>query len=255
MSQVLVWKSDADGKLFEDKAKYTKHLRKLGADRAQVRRLEKRAADREVFLDTMGQVGSFDELQQFIVNNWSFFRDNMIQHNNWRKRNQYAKKDDQLISLTLSSLTFIKELSNSHSSPRKGISNFDSRHERNRGKPTGYAGWRGRISYSVTSSSGFGSDYFKDTPICTGSGGGGDERLSYDLSLWAADFPVMWEKHCRDTWVMLENQERQHVWRAVGGKGLAIPATEADIPSDWVLPDPLEATSFYAGQTYGSATE
>ena len=243
MSQVLVWKSDADGKLFEDKAKYTKHLRKLGAARAQVRRLEKRAADREVFLDTMGRVGSFDELQQFIIDHWSFFRDNMIQHNSWRKRNQYAKKDDQLIGLTLSGLHFVQDLSNSHTCPRKGVTNFDRRSEHNKGKPTGYAGWRGRISYSVTSSSGFGSDYFNDTPICTGSGGGGDERLSYDLSLWAADFPVMWERHCRDTWVMLENQERQHVWRAVGGTGLAIPATEADIPADWVVPDALQGTS------------
>ena len=33
MSQVLVWKSDADGKLFEDKIKYQKHLRKLAAQR------------------------------------------------------------------------------------------------------------------------------------------------------------------------------------------------------------------------------
>ena len=247
MSQVLVWKSDADGKLFEDKAKYTTHLRKLGAARAQVRRLEKRAADREVFLDTMGQVGSFDELQQFIIDHWSFFRDNMIQHNAWRKRNNYAKKADQLISLTLSGLNFSQDLSNSHTCPRKGVTNFDRRSEHNKGKPTGYAGWHGRITYSVTSSSGFGSDYFEDTPICTGSGGGGNPHLSYDLKLWAADFPVMWEKHCRDTWVVRENQERQHVWRAVGGSGLTVPATEADIPADWVLPDPLAASSYSNG--------
>jgi hypothetical protein len=242
MSQVLVWKSDADGKLFEDKAKYTTHLRKLGAARAQVRRLEKRAADREVFLDTMGQVASFDELQQFIIDHWSFFRDNMIQRNSWRKRSNFPKKDDQLIGLKLSGLHFVNELSNSHSCPRGGVTNFDRRSEHNKGKPTGYAGWRGRITYSVTSSTGFGSDYFEDSPICTGSGGGGGKSLSYDLSLWAADFPVMWEEQSKQLWIQKENQDRAFAWRQLGGAPAGL-VEVTDVPTDWVVPDALQGTS------------
>ena len=241
MSRVLVWKSDADGKLFEDKSKYQKHLRKLAARRAAERKIAAYETDLELFFDSMGQVASFDELQQFIKDNWARFRTNCHKNGSWRKRS-FAKNDDQLISLELTGFFFKQDLSNSHSCPRDGVQNFDRRSEHNKGKPTGYPGWSGRISYSVTNSTGFGSDYFSNTPICTGSGGGGDQRLSYELKLWAADFPVMWEKHCRDEWVMRENQERQLVWRSVGGSGLAIPATEADIPADWVCPDPMQGT-------------
>ena len=241
MSRVLVWKSDADGKLFEDKSKYQKHLRKLAARRAAERKIAAYETDLELFFNTMGQVASFDELQQFIKDNWARFRTNSHKNGSWRKRS-FSKNDDQLISLELTGFFFKQDLSNSHTSPRGGVQNFDRRSEHNKGKPTGYPGWSGRISYSVTNSTGFGSDYFSNTPICTGSGGGGDQRLSYELKLWAADFPVMWEKHCRDEWVMRENQERQLVWRSVGGSGLAIPATEADIPADWVCPDPMQGT-------------
>ena len=40
MSQVLVWKSDVDGKLFEDKAKYQSHLRKLARHRNAQQKLQ-----------------------------------------------------------------------------------------------------------------------------------------------------------------------------------------------------------------------
>jgi len=246
MSQVLVWKSDEDGKLFEDRAKYTAHLRKLGAKRREAKRVEQYQIDREAFFDRMGQVADFAELQQFIIDNWEQFRINSRVHNSWRKQSPNSTAD-QLINLKLHELRFETKSHNSHSAPRDGISNFDSRNERNQGRPTSYAGWRGRITYTVTSTSSFGSDYFAGTPICTGSGGGGSP-YSYDLTLWAADFPVIWEKHCRAEWVKNENAQRDHVWHQVGGSGSAVHVTEC--PPDWVLPDALQGTSFYEGQTY-----
>lgn len=237
MSQVLVWKSDTDGKLFEDKSKYQKHLRKLAAIRREDRKVAQYEADREEFFDLMGQVASFDELQEFIKVNWHHFRANGASRNGWRK-SKPSGKSDQLISLKFGDFYFRPDLSNSHNRPRKGVDNWDSRAERNKGKPVGYAGWRGRITYSVTNTTGFGSDYFCGTPICTGSGGGGDKSLSYDLQLWAGDFPVMWEAHCRAEWIRKENEERDRVWRTVGGSGPAVHVTEC--PADWVLPDPLQ---------------
>ena len=240
MSQVLVWKSDADGKLFEDRTKYQNHLRKLAAARREVKKQELHVLQREYFLDQMGQVASFDELQQFIVDHWDFFRYNMLERNSWRKRKTLAKKDDQLISLTLSDLHFVRDLSNSHSSPRKGVRNFDRSSEHNKGKPTSYPGWRGRITYSVTSSTGFGSDYFDDTPICTGSGGGGDKQLSYDLKLWAADFPVMWEQQAKQNWIEKENRDRSYAWNQLGGATAGL-VEVTDIPAGWTVPDALQS--------------
>jgi hypothetical protein len=235
MSIIQAYKSDEDSKIFEFKADYTKHLRKLAAKRRAEKQRLMHIANREVFLDKMGQVGSFTELEQFIKDNWIFFRMNAQEHA-WGKR--FSAKSDNLLGLTLTADTYCYNSSNSHSRPRKGETNWGGTRDKD-GVPRGYPGWRGRITYAVTSSTTFGSTYFNDTPICTGSGGGGDTNLSYDLTLWASDFPVIWEKHCRDTWVMKKNQERMHVWRSLGGKGLTTPVTDADIPSDWVCPDPL----------------
>lgn len=232
MSIIQAYKSDEDGKVFEFKADYTKHLRKLGAKRREAKRIEQCNNNREAFFDEMGQVASFNELEQFIKDNWDFFRTN----GNILFKERRKKSDDNLISLTLKINTFHQSFSNSHSSPRKGKNNWGRKVDDG---PTGYPGWRARISFSVTYSSNFGSSYFDRTPICTGTGGGGDDNLSYDLTLWASDFPVIWEKHCRDNWMMRKNQERQHTWRSLGGKGLCTPVTEADIPSDWVCPDPI----------------
>jgi hypothetical protein len=235
MSIVQAYKSDEDGKIFEHKTDYTKHLRKLATVRREKKLRLMHLANRESFLDKMGQVGSFTELEQFIKDNWSFFRLNAQERNGGRR---FGTKSDNLLGLTLKADIYCYNSSNSHKSPRKGVTNWGG-HRDEDGAPRGYPGWRGRITYSVTSSTTFGSAYFDDTPICTGSGGGGDGSLSYDLTLWASDFPVIWEKHCRNTWLMKKNQERQYVWRQLGGKGLTTPVTEADIPSDWVCPDPL----------------
>lgn len=236
MSIVQAYKSDTDGKLFLVKTDYTKHLRNLADKRREVKRMEQHKQNRELFLDKMGQVSSFEELEQFIKDNWIFFRLNAQERNFGRK---FKKVDDQLISLTLKFDGYRQDCSNSHTAPRNGATNWGGYRDKE-GVPRGYPGWRGRITFSVNHSTSFGSNYFENTPICTGSGGGGDPSLSYDLQLWAADFPVIWEKHCRDTWLMKQNKERMYVWRQLGGKGLCTPVTEADMPSDWVCPDPLK---------------
>jgi hypothetical protein len=91
---------------------------------------------------------------------------------------------------------------------------------------------------------GWGSSYFDNTIINTGSGGGGGGKdfksYSYEVKLWAADFPAMYEAHRKDEWIQNENRERMYVWRQLGGKGLTPGVTEQDIPSDWVPSDPLE---------------
>ena len=235
MSIIQAYKSDTDGKVFELKKDYTKHLRKLADKRREVKRMEQHKQNRELFLDKMGQVASFTELEQFIKDNWQFFRLNAQERNFGRK---FKKGDDELISLTLRVDGYRQDCSNSHKCPRKGETNWGGTRDKE-GIPRSYPGWRARISFSVTCSTSFGSNYFEGTPIGTGSGGGGDECKSYDLQLWASDFPVIWERHCRDVWLMRKNQERQLVWRSLGGSGLVPSFTDADIPSDFVIADPL----------------
>ena len=217
MSQVMVWKSDTDGKLFEDKAKYQKHLRKLANERRKQRQLAQQAQEREAFLDRMGQVGSFDELNQLIKDNWKWFFLNGYARNLWRS-DRKTEKLHEFVDVRVHNLFWSDHIGNTHSCPRNGVENFCQKED----KPKGYAGWRGRITIKVRPETrkyrgkeyikdGWGSDYFGGTLIHTGSGGGGGgeewKSYSYDVTLWAADFPVMADK-----------VEKQKIWKHMSGK-------------------------------------
>ena len=205
MSQVLVWKSDADGKLFEDKKKYQSHLRKLAAQRQQARKIAATKVDRELFLDKIGQVGSIKELEQFIKDNWKWFFANGLSRNDWRRRSKAYETHDH-VEVSFGWARWSDSVSNSHRCPRNGVTNWGGRDV---GAPRGYPGWTGQIKIHVRTpektyrkekyyEDGFGSDYFDRTPIGTGSGGGGGCKngvtsYSYSVELFAADFPVMAE--------------------------------------------------------------
>lgn len=256
MSIIQAYKSDADGKIFEDKKKYQLHLRKLATARRAEKKVALMEAERDEFLDLMGQVKSIDELNQFIKDNWRWFWANGAQHDfyKWSSNKGKAAEFHEYHEITICDVYWKEDLSNSHSCPRKGVQNFDTRAACNKGKPTGYPGWSGRINIKVKPPmskhkkdpymhDGWGSSYFERTTINTGSGGGGGGKdfksYSYDVKLFAADFPAMYEAKRKDEWIQKENQERMYVWRQLGGKGLVQSVTEADIPSDFAMSDPL----------------
>lgn len=264
MSIIQAYKSDADGKIFEDKKKYQLHLRKLAAGRRAEKKVAKMEAERELFIEKMGQVKSLDELNKFIKDNWKWFWANGAKSEFYRfERNKAeAAPFHEFHQVFIHELYWKEDLSNSHCCPRGGVQNWDTRSEHNKGKPTGYPGWTGRIQIRVKPPmskhkknpymhDGWGSGYFDNTIICTGGGGGGGingkegEKFisySYEVKLWAADFPGMYEAHRKDEWIQNENRERMYVWRQLGGGGIPQSGTEADIPSDWKPSDPLESS-------------
>jgi hypothetical protein len=248
MSQVLVWKSDEDGKLFEDKKKYQTHLRKLAAKRREERKVEEVKRTRVEFLKRMGQVASIEELNEFIKDNWAWFFANGItdQWHNPKRHHEFH----EYVRVELVNMKF-GNYANTHSCPfNGGVQNFMQQD----GTPKKYPGWYGRINILVKPGmhkykgrtymrDGWGSSYFNNTGISTGSGGGGSgedcKSYSYDVKIWAADFPVMWEEQSRKDWISLENRDRERQWKALGGDVKTIPVI-AELPEGWQLPDPLQ---------------
>ena len=213
MSRVLVWRSDADGKLFEDKAKYVKHLRKLAGARLDDRRMARAAALKLEFVRNMGNtVSSREELLQFITDNWQWFFYNGLSRQYYRRKGKVIA--EQLVAIKMRPFSYGFQ-SNSHSAPRGKSTNWCGRQTN---EPNGYLGWHTRIEFVLKSKGqygGFGSDYFADTGICTGTGGGGggEENLihyGYDVTLWADDFPAMHK-----------SQLKSEMWEAMGGHELS----------------------------------
>lgn len=216
MSQVLVWKSDADGKLFEDKAKYTKHLRGLANQRAHTRKIAKMDADREAFIVRMGAtVTSIAELEEFITDNWEWFFANGMKHALWTG-DPKPKNKHTLVKIRFENMRWSDSLSNTHSCPRNGVQNWAQNDPKNAHLPKGYPGWQGHIYFTVNAGhtdhkvprpcSSYSSYYFRDTSIYTGSGSGG-ENSQYDIKLWATDFPAMTDMRSKmKMWSVLDDK-------------------------------------------------
>lgn len=251
MSIIQAYKSDTDGKIFECKARYIKHLRKLAAQRKQEKILNKLKIEHDEFINCMCQVKNLDELNQFIKDNWKHFWANGEQRERWKDRSHKASFHEY-IAVSIPSLYFRRSLSNTHSCPRGGVINWSPLDAHNQGKPTGYPGWFGRIHIKIRTpqytrknqtyfEEGWGSSYFEGTPIYTGSGGGGHIKdgitvYEYDVKLWAADFRGLYDTECRKQWIEQENKNRSKVWTTLGGCGTVPQIT--DVPPDWVCPDP-----------------
>lgn len=218
MSQILAWRSDTDGRLFEDKTKYLKHLKKLAKARFITKKISKLENSWYDFNTRMGQVANITELKQFISDNWDQFFINAISNNMWRS--DYSTAKHELVSIEFQYLRWDEQTSNSHKCPRNGVRNFMMEAD----KPTSYPGWRGRLQFKVKTEQytyrkklyhrqGYGSDYFAKSIMCLGGGGGGDsgnglQKYEYDCVLWADDFPVMYQTRLKSkTWNYISGQE------------------------------------------------
>ena len=228
MSQILVWKSDADGKLFEDKKKYQTHLRKLARERSHSRKVEAARNKRDAFItDVLSQVKTIKELEQCIKDNWDWFYYNAVDKNSWR----HGKKEKVIHKYhnVKFDVSWRDSVSNSHSCPRGGVTNWGGITVLADGSPAprGYPGWYGSIVIEVITEKykyknaeyyrdGYGGDYFIETGIHTGTGGGGHAtdgvtNYRYSVDLFASDFPEMWKR-----------QQQSTNWKAMGGRELEI---------------------------------
>jgi hypothetical protein len=216
MPQVLAWQS-ADGQLFTDKTQYQRHQRRLAAQRRRDRLAQDAEQHRAQFLAAMAQVCSVADLTQFIHDHWSCFTTNAARHG---REFFGCKVWPTLQHLEFADLFWHHNVSNSHSAPADGKTNW-WRHD---DQPLGYPGWKGRLRYSVSNprTYRFASDFFKGTPIHTGSGGvceshawaavhraetaamdaSGQQtadreicHYEYDVTLWSADWPGLTQTH------------------------------------------------------------
>jgi hypothetical protein len=205
----MVWKSDTDGKLFEDKLKYQKHLRKLATARRVKRKMEAFEAARiAIFAEMRATCYTPDQIVEFIKTHWHDFCFNAARNNVWKKR--VVPCDLEWFKFT--DLSWKEEVSNSHSAPLGKKDNWGGR---KKDEPTGYPGWQGNIRYRPTdyktSDYYFGSDAWVGTGINTGSGGYATTYY-YDVKLFAEDWPAMMaSRRCAARYAIMNYNDKRTI--------------------------------------------
>lgn len=240
MVQIVAWKSEADGKIFEDKSKYQAHLRKLARYRLAQRKLQiAESAKDAAWAELYEREQSIDQWMQMVIDHQHLFWAEAAAGDpyDWqnvgkklsRGKNAQVMPVPRVLKIT-HQLRWSEMVSNSHSCPVGGVTCWSSR-EAEDGRPRGYPGWTGSIEWLVEWPKEFdsyylGSDLFSKGTFRsgrqrahTGSGGGGGghfnkefntwcQRPGYDFRIYASDWPGMaryYEK--RRMWNTLSNQK------------------------------------------------
>lgn len=117
-------------------------------------------------------------------------------------------RDEFWIRITHLDVRWSESVSNTHSCPRSGVTNWGGR---NSDAPRGYPGWQGRIEYQVSHDVPcFGSELLSDTGIHTGTGGGiSNNRYGFGVEFFAADWPGLVKGQ---NWDALRGTENTHTY-------------------------------------------
>ena len=233
--QIICWKSETDGKIFEDKQKYQLHLRKLARHRlAQKKLMISEAAKDAAWAELYEREQGIEQWRDMVIANQDLFWAEAAagDKHDWSIVGKTYKKVvcpvPRLLEFTKFDMHWNDSVSNSHSCPVGGVTCWSS-HEAKDGRPRGYPGWQGRVEWIVAwpkewDGHYLGGDLFSKGTFRTGrqrahtgTGGGGGMRFSekhgcyvmshgYDFRIFAADWPGMaryYEK--KKVWNTLSN--------------------------------------------------
>jgi len=219
MSVITAYKCDTTGKLFEDKAKYQKHIRKVAAERRAQRKIDAaHKTDKQWWMDNFwNRIKSPEQLKAAILHHRDVFAANGVK-NYWSTPKLLPTP---IIEFTRFDLHYRDCVSNTHDRPHDGVTNWGGQ---NKDAPRGYLGWAGCFDYDVQSHRkqlgcypGSG-DMWKNTRIHTGTGGGGghkDEKtlfkqhFGYGVKMFASDWPAMAAEYEKaKAWKILKEDDR-----------------------------------------------
>lgn len=232
MSIITAYKSDADGKIFEDKSKYTAHLRKLARHRNAQRRLQiAETAKDAAWAELYEREQSLEQWFDMVIANQDLFWAEAAAGDpyDWknvgkklgRGKNAGNVPMPKVLKIT-HSMRWSDSVSNSHSCPHNGVTNWGGRVE---GAPRGYPGWTGRVDWIVEWPKEFdgiylGSDLFSRGTFCTGrqrahtgTGGGGGGHFNKEFNTWCQSPGYSFDIFAADWPGMARYYEKQRMWK------------------------------------------
>lgn len=231
MSQIIAWKSDADGKIFEDKAKYTAHIRKLARHRLAQKKLQIAESVKDAaWAELYDREQSLDDWMQMVIDNQHLFWAEAaagdpydwacVGKKHGRGKNAGNVPMPKVLKIT-HNMSWSESVSNSHSCPHNGVTNWGGRVE---GAPRGYPGWTGRVDWIVEWPKEFdgiylGSDLFSRGTFCTGrqrahtgTGGGGGGHFNKEFNTWCQSSGYSFSIFASDWPGMARYYEKRRMW-------------------------------------------
>lgn len=181
MPLVQAWQCPHTGKLFAQRDDYVDHLRREARARTLRRKISAAKLQRQKFIAGIKDCSSFEDIAEWVVAN-----SEQLLLSKWDKPPRRNAKLPYISMMKFEDMRWGDCISNSHSCPRNGITNWEGEPS----KPRGYPGWSGRISFDVHNFDTFYSMPLRDLDIHTGSGGGGNP-YRYCVKLFEYDWPVM----------------------------------------------------------------
>lgn len=179
------------GNIIQSKRSYIKHLKTLRANRmhAHARRLRHQRK-----LEDMRNQPNFQSVINWIHLNPEVFWEN-AKRNGWISDKHIWDKirDSFAVTIQCLNLTYSNCVSNSHSRPFNGVTNWSGRDilDNKTPAPVGYPGFVGTIIFKTSHSfPSFSSNIFEGTGINTGTGGGGgNNEYRFDVRFFLDDWP------------------------------------------------------------------
>lgn len=192
--KVTVNKCPDTGKLFEDDKEYKTHRDKMRREKLAAAK-DKKVKD--TFFHWLAEekklITSVDMIPAWFLKNQRIIMDAFnvgcrgTGHNGfWVK----FKDTDEFTKFKITGVYYSRSVSNSHSCPRNGVTNWGGQRV---GAPNGYPGWSVRVAGSLFRLPKDGSEYpYGDAlnliGIHTGTGGGGNESWGYDAKIFLDDW-------------------------------------------------------------------
>lgn len=178
------------------KSDYTKHLRKLAAEKRALAKVEHIKNTYAAWLKSeRSAIETPEDIAPWILKNQKHIMDavNTVPGLAIWFGDKF-KPDDEITDLELS-IKWANEASNSHVCPVGGVQNWCGKDQK---LPKGYPGWVGSVKGSLKRNKGHMGSYpisglLKAVGIHIGSGGGGNEHWRFEATLFDVEWPKMSE--------------------------------------------------------------
>lgn len=187
--EIVAFKSEYTGELFDDEVKYKKHLKKFEAKKQEEDKVK----------EAQKQFNELRHQPRLTATSIEDFKEKFFTVASKLK----SDKGVRLTHVNFDRMRFSESVSNTHSSPIGFPQNFSQKD----GLPKGYQGWDGQITFVYSKDSSF-TDNIRDIierfpGINTGSGGYKGKEfegkkgyvLSYELRLYLEDFPLIKQQY------------------------------------------------------------